>query len=359
MKSHASRRLLPRMMSEWVYNFSFSELKEKIERLGMKPFVAKQIFQWLYLHNQPEIENWTNISKQNRSILSAHLNSQPIRPLELVKDQSGTVKVLIELSDSKIIEAVIIEEKSHFTFCISTQVGCPLACRFCATGSLGFQRNLNAGEILSQILLMKKEIGLHEGKNNLVFMGMGEPLLNYDNLKKALQIITSSEGMKISSRNITVSTAGILDKIECLENDFPNLKLSFSLNASDETQRRDLMPVSHQHPLNRTLAYFRTRKRKHRITFEYVLIEGVNDQPANARQMVSMLKGIPCKINIIPYNENDCVNYSTPTTATVLAFQNILLEKGFTVTVRYSKGTETNSACGQLVGSLSEGSRVK
>jgi 23S rRNA (adenine2503-C2)-methyltransferase len=337
-------------MGQWVYDLSFREVAVSIERLGMKPFVTRQIFQWLYQHNRSDIKRWDNISKHNRSLLLSSFDTKHLDVLHIDRDRSGTEKVLFQLSDNTRIESVIIKEKGHFTFCISTQVGCALACRFCATGGLGFQRNLTSGEILCQILALKKRIGSHEGKLNLVFMGMGEPLLNYEHLSKALHIITSPEGMKISPRNVTVSTAGILKQIERIEKDFPNLKLSFSLNASNQTLRRDLMPISRQEPLNRILAYFRERKRKHRITFEYVLIKGINDQREHANQVAAMLKGIPCKLNIIPFNEIEGSSFQAPLDSDILSFQNILIKNGFTVTVRYSKGKEIHSACGQLVG---------
>ena len=246
------------------------------------------------------------------------------------------------------MEAVLIREKSHHTFCVSSQVGCPLACRFCATGSMGFRRNLTSGEILSQILILRNALSTEGEKLNLVFMGMGEPLLNYPNLKKALETITSEKGMAVCPRNVTVSTSGILDGLRQLERDFPLIKIAFSLNASSQARREELMPVAHAEKLEAILDYFRSHKRRHRITFEYVLIGGVNDTAGDARALVRMLRGIGAKINLIPLIPLPTATLRVPDPVTVDRFLEILHDRGYTAIVRWSKGQSIRSACGQL-----------
>lgn len=341
-------------MLKWIYDLSYDELREELLHLGLQKFVTDQVFQWIYEKNIDKISSWSNISKQNREILARKYDTRLDKIIAIEEDREGTRKFVIRLKDNSRIEAVCIKEKKHFTLCISTQVGCALQCKFCATGKMGFKRNLTAGEILSQVLLLKREIspGLPQQKTkskvNIVFMGMGEPLLNYDNVKKAMSIITSGKALGISPRNITVSTAGILAGIKRLEKDFPTVKISFSLNAPDEKTREELMPISKKEKLDEILVYFKNTTRKHRITFEYVLLGGVNDSLKDAAAAAALLRGIPCKINLIPYNESGTLDYQTPPKEEVEAFCEHLHARGYTVITRWSKGREIKSACGQL-----------
>jgi 23S rRNA (adenine2503-C2)-methyltransferase len=341
---------------KWIYDLAYGQLKEEILAIGLKKFAVDQLFQWLYEKNARDINTWTNISKTNRERLAKKYDTSLNRTIDIKEDQEGTKKFLFELADKHRIESVLIKEKDHYTFCISTQVGCPLNCQFCATGKMGFKRNLDPGEILSQVLSLKNQLHPYKGKLNLVFMGMGEPLLNYENLKQALEIITSEQGIGISPRNITVSTAGILKQIRQFETDFPGVKISFSLNAPNASLRETLMPISKKEKLAEILDYFRTaaRDRKHRITFEYVLLKGVNDSLEGAREMVNLLRGIPCKINLIPYNPIEGIDFETPAPDRVEAFSDHLHSAGYTVVVRWSKGRDIKSACGQLAGQKEE-----
>jgi 23S rRNA (adenine2503-C2)-methyltransferase len=336
-------------LTKWIYDCSYEELGRDLGDLGFHAFVKDQVFQWLYGKNNQDIESWTNISKSNREVLARHYDVALNEVKRIETDSGGTRKLLIELKDRLAIEAVLIPEKHHYTFCISSQVGCGLGCAFCATGTMGFRRNLSSGEILCQVLALKKQIPGYKGKINLVFMGMGEPLLNYENLGAALNIITANGGLAVSPRNITVSTAGILEKIRQLEQDFPKLKLSFSLNASGPEQRAALMPISRKESLTEIMDYFKHNRRKHRLTFEYVLIKGINDSLADARKLAALLEGSRGKINLIPYNENECFDFQTPAPAQVDEFGEYLSSRDFTVMVRWSRGGEIKSACGQLV----------
>jgi len=335
---------------KWIYDLSVDRLKEEMNAVNIKKFVADQIFSWIYAKNIQDITQWTNISKTNRQILANLYDTTLDTILKINEGPGGTKKILVELRDKHKIEAVLIKEQPHYTFCISTQVGCPLKCQFCATGRMGFKRNLSPGEIVSQVLLLKKQLRDYKGKINIVLMGMGEPLLNYDNLKTALGIITSDKGIAIAPRHICLSTAGVLTEMMRLETDFPKIKLSFSLNAPDSALREQLMPISHKEPLDKILEYFRAtkRKRKFRVTFEYVLIKGINDSLADAQKVAALVRGIPCKINLIPYNECGASRFETPGKQAVDAFSDYLYSKGYTVIVRWSKGKEIKSACGQL-----------
>lgn len=331
-----------------IYNLDLQELREEMKESGIKTFVADQIFGWLYNKIEPELDNWSNISRKNIKTVQNSFDTSLDKIEKIEVDSSGTKKFLIRLKDSLLIESVLIKESDHYTFCISSQVGCPLKCAFCATGKMGFFRDLTSGEILSQIILLKRELGDYKRKLNLVFMGMGEPLLNYNNLKKALSTITNEKGLNIGQRNITVSTSGFLEKIKLLEKDFPKIKISFSLNSPNQIKREKLMPISKKEPLKPILYYFKTNKRKYRITFEYVIIKGVNDSLDDAIELGNLLSKISCKINLIPYNENKSIKFKSPEKRKVEKFSDTLFKRGYTVIVRWSKGKEINSACGQL-----------
>ncbi|MFH2107798.1 MAG: 23S rRNA (adenine(2503)-C(2))-methyltransferase RlmN [Chrysiogenia bacterium] len=332
----------------WILERQLYELKDELGAAGFRVFTARQVFQWLYHINNQDPSTWSNIGKIDRERI-AELYECECRPvLESRSDDKGTRKFLIGLADGLQIEAVLIREKDHYTFCLSTQVGCPLACAFCATGSMGFRRNLSSGEILTQVLTLKKELGDCGGSLNLVFMGMGEPLLNYDNLAQALRTIGAAEGLAISPRHVTVSTAGMLENLKKLERDFPQVGIAFSLNAPDAILRAELMPVSNRENLDNLLAHFRGHKRRRRLTCEYVLLGGVNDSQAQARQLVRLLHGIPAKVNLIPYNENPSLSFKRPDEAAVEKFRAVLVKHGLTVTTRCSKGEDIRSACGQL-----------
>ena len=332
----------------WLLERQLDELKEELHAAGFRPFTARQVFQWVYHKNNQDPAAWSNIGKGDREKLANLYDCACRQVADSQSDDQGTRKFLVGLADGLQIETVIIREKDHYTFCLSTQVGCGLACRFCATGTMGFRRNLSSGEILTQVLTLKKELGDYSGQLNLVFMGMGEPLLNYENLARALRTISEPEGLNISPRHVTVSTAGILENLKKLEQDFPLVKIAFSLNAPTAALRCDLMPVSRRESLDGLLAWFREHKRRQRITFEYVLLHGVNDSPAQARQLAKLLHGIPAKINLIPYNENPALPFRRPDEAAVESFRAVLLERGLTVITRWSKGQGIRSACGQL-----------
>lgn len=332
----------------WILERDLTELQEELRAAGFRDYTARQVCQWLYQKNNQDPATWSNIHKQDRERLADHYECGCRPVLSIQNDEQGTRKLLIGLADGLKIEAVLIREKDHYTFCLSTQVGCALACKFCATGTMGLRRNLSAGEIVSQVLTLKKELGEYGGKVNLVFMGMGEPLLNYDNLSLALRRITAVDALNISPRHITVSTVGILENLKKLECDFPQVKVAFSLNAPNNDLRAELMPVSQRENLYSLLAYFKGSKRRQRLTCEYVLLRSVNDSPAQARELVRLLHGIPVKVNLIPYNENPALPFQRPEESAVEKFRDELVKRGLTVVTRWSKGQGISSACGQL-----------
>jgi 23S rRNA (adenine2503-C2)-methyltransferase len=335
-------------MKLWILDRQLDDLAAELEAKGLRKFVARQVFQWLYQKNIQDPAAWSNIAKLDREKLTA-LYECACRPVvSRQSDDQGTRKLLIGLADGLRVEAVLIPEEGHHTFCLSTQVGCGLACRFCATGTMGLLRNLSAGEILTQVLTLKKELPGPAARVNLVFMGMGEPLLNYEGLARALRMITAAEALDIPPRHITVSTVGILDNLKRLERDFPQVGIAFSLNAPNSALRGDLMPVSRPGDLERLLGHFREQRRRRRLTCEYVLLRGVNDSPVQARELVRLLHGIPVKINLIPYNENPALPFERPAEAAVEKFRAELVRRGLTVVTRWSKGGGIRSACGQL-----------
>jgi 23S rRNA (adenine2503-C2)-methyltransferase len=335
-------------MKPWMLERSLAELQDELRTARFRDYTARQVFQWLYQKNNQDPATWSNINKQDRERLSGlyEFGCRPVMSRQ--SDDQGTRKLLIGLADGLKIEAVLIREKGHYTFCLSTQVGCALACKFCATGTMGLRRNLSAGEIVSQVLSLKKELGDYGGKLNLVFMGMGEPLLNYGNLSLALQRIIAVDALAIPARHVTVSTVGILENLKKLELDFPQVRIAFSLNAPTSGLRSELMPVSRRENLDSLLAYFEGKKRSQRITCEYVLLRNVNDSPTQAKELVSLLHGIPVKVNLIPYNENSTLPFQRPDESVVEKFRAELVRRGLTVITRWSKGQSISSACGQL-----------
>lgn len=337
-----------------LLDFSFHQLEDLIVGLGEPPFRARQVWQWLWQKGAASPQEMTNLSKGLRTRLAeASQINLPQVSTQLVSSD-GTVKFLLDLSGGASIETVLIPEKTHFTQCLSTQAGCAMACTFCRTGQMGLMRNLTPGEILSQVLVAKAylaETGAKRSLRNLVFMGMGEPLLNYDNLLQALESLLHPQGLDFSSRRITVSTVGIVPGI--LEFGRSGLgALAVSLHAPTQELREQLMPKAAKAlPLPKLMDVLKQIPLKPRetITFEYVLLGGVNDSPQQARELVRLLSHVKGKVNLIAYNESPGLPYKTPNPSDVEAFQKVLWDKGITVTLRKSKGRDIFAACGQLL----------
>jgi 23S rRNA (adenine2503-C2)-methyltransferase len=331
-------------------NLSPSELIEFLGSFGKERYRSVQILRWLYQKGAQSFDEMTNLSKRFRHELNQVSFISTFHPLRVEQARDGTKKILFQLEDGNRIESVLIPDKTRLTLCLSTQVGCAFGCQFCLTGKIGWKRNLMVSEILNQILMVRKKLPEKSSITNIVLMGMGEPLANYKNTLKAIELMHHPDAFKFSSRRITLSTVGLLPELERLSKEKISFRLAISLNASDEETRSQLMPVSRRYPLNKLLALcknFPLRPRT-RITFEYVMVKGMNDSSQDAKRLLRILKGIPSKINLIPLNEAPGIPFKRPSEEKVIQFQEILMEGGLTAIVRTSKGREISAACGQL-----------
>jgi 23S rRNA (adenine2503-C2)-methyltransferase len=332
-----------------IKNLTLAGLEERVLSLGEKPYRARQIMGWVYQCNTTSFEEMTDLPEEFRRKIENVFCFNNFNTNKTETSRDGTHKFLFELKDSNCIESVLIPEKKHRTLCISTQVGCAMGCKFCFSGKDGLVRNLDASEIVHQVTTIKNDFMLKDETPNIVFMGMGEPLANYDNTLKALQILTSPSCFNLSPRRITVSTAGLSPQLERLGKELP-VNLAISLNAANHSLRSYLMPINKKYPLDKLLKVASTTPlpSRKRITFEYILIHKVNDSLKDAGELASLLKGIRCKINLIPFNEHEGMDFKRPDNETVQRFRELLVSKHFTVLVRDSKGSDISAACGQL-----------
>ncbi|MBN2466797.1 MAG: 23S rRNA (adenine(2503)-C(2))-methyltransferase RlmN [Deltaproteobacteria bacterium] len=333
-------------------NLSPAELTVLVEELGWEPYRVQQIMRWLYRKRVSDIDMMTNLPLELRAHLKTVAVTSRFTPEKvMISRQDGTKKYQFRLEDGGLIESVLIPEPDHRTVCLSTQLGCGLKCRFCYTGRNGLIRNLTPAEILNQV-----DAVLEDSKNdsiirNIVLMGMGEPLANYDNTLKALEIILHSSGYHYSHRRVTLSSAGLIPQLRRLGQDNP-VNLAISLNAADDETRTFLMPVNRTYPLKDLVEACREYQlpNRKRVTFEYTLIAGVNDSLQDARNLARLLRSIRCKINLIPFNEHPATEFKRPKQETIDAFKGLLLDNNYTVTTRESGGRDIMAACGQLGG---------
>jgi 23S rRNA (adenine2503-C2)-methyltransferase len=297
----------------------------------------------------------TNLSNKFRHNLNEVSFISTLDLLHVEQAEDGTRKFLFELKDGNRIESVLIPDKARLTLCVSTQVGCAFGCRFCLTGKMGWKRNLTISEILNQILAVRETLKERISITNIVLMGMGEPLANYSNTLQAIELMTDQDAFKFSSRRVTLSTAGLLPELERLSKEKISFRLAISLNAVNEETRSHLMPINRRFPLRKLLEACRNfpLRPRARITFEYVLVDGINDSPQDAKKLVKILRGIPSKINLIPLNEAPGIPFKRPSEKKVREFQEILMKANLTAIIRASKGAEISAACGQLQGKSS------
>jgi 23S rRNA (adenine2503-C2)-methyltransferase len=333
--------------------FTLDELEPVMAGWGQSPYRARQLVKWLY-KGVTDFHQMTDISRSFRQELSrqAHISSLTLADQQEAAD--GCRKFLFRLEDGQAVESVLIPEEDHATLCLSTQVGCAQGCRFCLTARRGLVRNLKAGEIVNQVLAVRSLLPANgRPLTNLVFMGMGEPLANYAAVVRALAILAAPWGLSFSPRRLTVSTVGLAPLIPRLGRE-GRANLTVSLNAPDDETRNRLMPVNRRYPLAELLAACRAfpLPPHRRITFAYVLLNGVNDSPAQARQLARLLQGLKAKINLIPLNPDPRLPFSPSPQARVLEFQEILRRHHYTVLLRESRGRDISAACGQLVGEL-------
>jgi 23S rRNA (adenine2503-C2)-methyltransferase len=330
--------------------FTLPELEQLMADWGQPAFRARQMVKWLY-KGASDFEAMTDIARPFRAELSERARISHLTPEKVQEAADGTRKFLFALQDGNLIESVLIPEEGHYTLCVSSQVGCAQGCRFCLTARRGLIRNLTAGEIVNQILAARQNLPDERPLSNLVFMGMGEPLANFSALVRALGIITAPWGLNFSSRRITVSTAGMARLIPRLGAE-ARCNLTVSLNAPDDETRDRLMPINRRYPLAELMQACRAfpLPRHRRITFAYVLIDGINDAPPQARQLARLLRGFRAKINLIPFNRHPRLPYGPPPEGRTLEFQEILREANYTVLIRESRGQDISAACGQLAG---------
>jgi 23S rRNA (adenine2503-C2)-methyltransferase len=337
---------------------SQAELAELSLDAGFPAFRGRQLFHWLHRKMARSLDEMKNLPIAFRQWLAANTVMGGVKDVVAVKtSQDGSYKFLFELEDGRKVESVLMPDakRAYWTQCLSSQVGCAVDCKFCVTGFNGFFRQMKVDEIVDQVLFARRHLMTEQpGANyrNLVYMGMGEPLLNTDAVIKSIRLFADGEGVDLSPRRITVSTSGIVPGMVQLAEAETGACLALSLNASNQAERERIMPITKKYPLSDVLDVCRRyRFGKHkRVTFEYVLLAGINDTPDHARQVGALLKGIPCKVNVIPFNPNPTLPFGRPATEDVQAFVDVLSAQNFTVSVRWSKALDVDGACGQLAG---------
>jgi len=329
------------------FNHTFTELQTIVEKLGVKSYRAKQLFQGVYKRGVLDFHAMENLPKALRATLSEEFFFVLPDVTEIVHSEDGSIKFGLLLDTGHVVETVLMPEKGRNTLCISTQIGCKMACQFCVTGQIGFVRDLSAAEIIGQLMAVKSYVR-NRRITNIVFMGMGEPLDNLENLATVLDVIQDPFGLDFSYRRVTVSTVGLLDGLRSIAP--KKAQIAISLNAATEAARTELMPISRIYPLRDIVAYVRNLKNlgRQRVTFEYVMIKGVNDSPEDARALTRLLAGVRCKINLIPYNSSPYTKFQTPDEEAVNQFHRILLKEHFTTLVRESHARDIGGGCGQL-----------
>ena len=331
---------------------NLKELEEFFVANGDKKFRAKQVYEWLWVKSCVHFDEMTNLSKATRAMLEEHFEIHAVTLSDEQKSNDGTIKNAFKLYDEHVVEGVLIPTETRMTACVSSQVGCSLTCAFCATGKLKRLRNLNADEIYDQVVTIKNqaEENYQLPLSNIVYMGMGEPLLNSKNVLESIAKITSPMGLGMSPKRITVSTAGIAKMIKKLGDDEVRFNLALSLHAANDVKRNIIMPINEQNTLEalaESLRYF-YKKTQNKITFEYIIFKGFNDELADARELVDYCKHVPCKVNIIEYNPIDGESFQQANPEKVDAFAALVERNGITVNVRRSRGKDIDAACGQL-----------
>lgn len=332
-----------------IKNIPLEVLEQEFKELGLEGYRARQVRQWIFQKDVASFEEMTNISKKFRELLEERYTITRLPVTVKQRSEDGTMKFLIKLNDNSMIESVWIPDKKRRTLCVSTQVGCGMACDFCLTGEMGLKRNLGIYEITEQIAAVKRELPEGEKITNLVFMGMGEPLANGKNLYPALEILLHPECFNFSRQHVTVSTSGLAPEIEKFGDRTP-VKLAISLNATTDEVRDVVMPVNKKYNLDRLIEACRKMKlpKRNRITFEYVMLHGVNDTMEDAKRLVKILSSLKAKINLLPFNEFEGSPYKRPPEEWVRKFQKYLLDRNFVAVVRRSRGRDILGACGQL-----------
>jgi len=330
---------------------TFVDIEARVQKAGFPGFRAKQIYQRIYRNDAREFSEMTNLPQNLTDWLDQNYRLYGVAQKKVLTAKDGSQKILFSLDDGLCTESVLMPQEERPALCLSTQVGCKLACSFCLTAKVGFKRNLTTAEIIDQLQYTRSRI-YTKTINNLVFMGMGEPLLNTGALIPALRLLTAPEGIAIPTRRITVSTAGIVPGIKKLAQAKTGVNLAVSLNAPNDSLRNKIMPINKKYPLPELIKACREfpLDNRRRITFEYVLLNGINDSPRHAQELVRLVHPVRCKINLICFNEHETLPFKASPEGALETFKAILAKKGYIVAVRYSKGKEIRAACGQLAG---------
>lgn len=335
-----------------IRKLKLEELKEFFVTQGDKPFRAQQVYDWLWMKSAKNIDQMTNISLETREMLKQHFVINHIKVDNMQRSTDGTIKNAVTLHDGMVVESVLIPTEKRITACVSSQVGCSLACKFCATARLKRQRNLSPDEIYDQVVAIKEQAELFFGRplTNIVFMGMGEPLLNYANVKSAIEKITAQKGLNMASKRITVSTVGVAKMIRKMADDQVKFNLAVSLHSALNETRSSIMPINDTNPLEElgeALVYW-YQKTKNKVTYEYVVWKGINDKEKDAQALLKFCKLVPSKVNLIEYNPIDDGEFQQASDQTLAMYMDLLERNGITTRIRKSRGKDIDAACGQL-----------
>ena len=331
-----------------IKDFNLDELQEELVSIGEKKYRAEQIFKWIYVEKVKEIDEMTNLSLELREKLKANYTMCNYQILRKQESSDGTKKYLFDVLDSNAIETVLMQYHHGKTICVSSQIGCKMGCKFCASTGIQFVRSLTAGEIVEQILAVEQDI--KDKISNVVFMGIGEPFDNYDNVMKAIKIINNQKGLNIGARHISVSTSGLVPKIYDFANEDLQCTLSISLHATNDEKRSSMMPVNKKYSIEELMKACRyyIDKTNKRISFEYALAKDNNDNLDDAKELVKLLKGMLCHVNLIPINKIENGSYTKSTNENIIKFRDYLNDNGIVATIRRELGSDIDAACGQL-----------
>lgn len=331
-----------------IKDYDLSELKQELISLEEKPYRAEQIFNWIYIDKVKEFDDMTNISLELREKLKQNYTMCNFKILKKQEASDGTKKYLFDVLDGNAIETVLMQYHHGKTICVSSQIGCKMGCKFCASTGIKFVRNLTAGEIVEQILAVEQDI--KENISNIVFMGIGEPFDNYDNVMAAIRIINNQKGLNIGARHISISTSGVVPRIYDFANEKLQCTLSISLHATNNEKRSSMMPVNNAYPLEELMEACKQyiKKTNKRISFEYALAKDNNDNEEDAKALVKLLKGMLCHVNLIPINKIENGNYVKSSNENIIKFRDYLNDHKIVATIRRELGADIDAACGQL-----------
>jgi len=331
-----------------IKDYNLEELKEELVAIGEKKYRAEQIFKWIYVDKVKEFDEMTNLSVELREKLKENYTMCNYKILRKQESADGTKKYLFDVLDGNAIETVLMEYHHGKTVCVSSQIGCKMGCKFCASTGIQFVRSLSSGEIVEQILAVEQDIG--DKISNIVFMGIGEPFNNYDNVMKAIRIINNQKGLNIGARHISVSTSGLVPRIYDFANEDLQCTLSISLHATSNEKRSSMMPVNKRYPIEELMKACKDyiAKTNKRISFEYALAKDNNDNLEDAKELVKLLKGMLCHVNLIPINKIENGKYTKSTNENIIKFRDYLNDNGIVATIRRELGSDIDAACGQL-----------